>query len=64
MVRAYKEQWMLLGCAALVCMALFLTWLLFTPISRSWQNSLPRFFGGCACTGGDDSTVPIGTEAG
>lgn len=64
MVRESKERWMLIACAALITMALFLTWLLFTPISRSWQNTLPRLLGGCACEGSDDSTLTAADREG
>lgn len=58
MVRAYKDQWMLLCCGLLVVMTFFLVWLLFTPISNPVKRAMPSWLGGCACEGGDDDYKP------
>ncbi len=64
MVRAYKEQLMLLCCGLLAVMTLFLVWLLFTPISNPVKRALPSFLGGCACTDEDGSESSAATAEG
>ena len=59
-----KEPLMLLCCALLAVMTLFLVWLLFTPVSNPIKRAMPSWLGGCACADESDGYVPAASAEG